>query len=232
MNLLENIRLCVFDMAGTTVDEQNVVYKTVQSVIQAQGYDVALDAVLEHGAGKEKYAAIADILRYCTRCTNVGATAEKAFAAFKPALAAAYQALDVQPVAGVPDVFATLRAQGIQVVLNTGYDRVTATTLLNRLGWQVGKQIDGLVTADDVKAGRPAPDMIFAAMQMTGVQQVRQVLKAGDSVIDIEEGKNAGCGVTVGVLTGAQTKQRLHSAEPEAVLTSLAELLVAELVPQ
>ena len=51
-----------------------------------------------------------------------------------------------------------------------------------------------------------------------------KTLKAGDSVIDIEEGKNANCGVTVGVLTGAQTKEQLQTANPTLILENLTEL--------
>lgn len=50
------------------------------------------------------------------------------------------------------------------------------------------------------------------------------VLKAGDSEIDIEEGKNAGCGITIGVLSGAQTREQLQAANPDYILDSLAEL--------
>ena len=55
------IKLVVFDMAGTTVDEQNVVYKTLQKAINHGGIPVTLEDVLETGAGKEKKAAIIDI---------------------------------------------------------------------------------------------------------------------------------------------------------------------------
>ena len=48
------IKLVVFDMAGTTVDEQNVVYKTLQKAINHGGIPVTLEDVLETGAGKEK----------------------------------------------------------------------------------------------------------------------------------------------------------------------------------
>ena len=48
------IKLVVFDMAGTTVDEDNVVYKTVRDAINAAGYEFSLEQVLTHGAGKEK----------------------------------------------------------------------------------------------------------------------------------------------------------------------------------
>jgi phosphoglycolate phosphatase-like HAD superfamily hydrolase len=51
------------------------------------------------------------------------------------------------------------------------------------------------------------------------------VLKAGDSAIDIEEGKRAGCGITVGVTTGAQTREQLEDAKPTLVLDSLPDIL-------
>ena len=43
---MHTIKLAVFDMAGTTVNENNIVYKTVQKVINDLGYEVSLDQVL------------------------------------------------------------------------------------------------------------------------------------------------------------------------------------------
>ena len=58
------IKMVVFDMAGTTVDENNVVYKTLQKVINLAGFNFTIEQVLETGAGKEKLAAIRDIIGY------------------------------------------------------------------------------------------------------------------------------------------------------------------------
>ena len=52
----------------------------------------------------------------------------------------------------------------------------------------------------------------------------RRYLKAGDSEIDIIEGKNSGCGITVGVLSGAQTKEQLEVANPDYILQDVTEL--------
>lgn len=221
---MKNIKLCVFDMAGTTVDEDNVVYKTVTKVINNQGYDVTLAQVLAHGAGKEKHQAITDVLTNETDCANVAEVADRAFAEFKPTLAAAYDELDVKPISGVPELFTFLKSNGISVVLNTGYDSKTANNLLTKLDWQVGRDIDGLITASDVINGRPAPDMIQAAMAIAGVTDTALVLKAGDSTIDVEEGVNAKCGASIGVLSGAQNREQLDSVNPTAILNSLAEL--------
>ena len=46
------IKMVVFDMAGTTVNENNVVYKTLQKAINEAGYNFTLEKVLAEGAGK------------------------------------------------------------------------------------------------------------------------------------------------------------------------------------
>ncbi len=221
---MKEIKLTVFDMAGTTVNENNVVYKTVQKALGHAGVEVDLDTVLEFGAGKEKYKAIVDILDNNTGIGDLEAKAQEIFGVFKDMLKQAYQELEVTPYDGVEELFHCLRSNNIIVVLNTGYDLKTANTLLSKLRWKVGNPIDGLITATDVITGRPSSEMIDKAMEQFKITDASRVLKAGDSIIDIEEGKNANCGMTVGVLTGAHTRKQLETAEPTLILDSLKEL--------
>lgn len=220
----QRIELVVFDMAGTTVDEDNVVYKTVQKVINDEGYNIRLEDVLKYGAGKEKHQAITDVLKECTPLINVSQVADIAFSKFKVTLKNAYDTLEIKTFEGTEQLFKDLRSSHIKVVLNTGYDSITANLLLEKLGWIVGETIDALVTADDVENGRPEGDMIFFAMKNTGVIDPEKVMKVGDSAIDIEEGKNANCGITVGVLTGAQNRAQIQEANPTYMIESLNEL--------
>lgn len=222
----QRIELVVFDMAGTTVDEDNVVYKTVQKVINDEGYNIRLEDVLKYGAGKEKHQAITDVLKECTPLINVSQIADIAFSKFKVILKNAYDTLEIKTFEGTEQLFKDLRNNHIKVVLNTGYDSMTANLLLEKLGWIVGETIDALVTADDVENGRPEGDMIFFAMKNTGVIDPEKVMKVGDSAIDIEEGKNANCGITVGVLTGAQNRAQIQEANPTYMIESLNELRV------
>lgn len=220
------IELVVFDMAGTTIDEDNVVYKTVRAAINAAGYDFSLEHVLTFGAGKEKSQAIRDVLATDGQ-QHAEDEVQQIFADFKQRLTTAYQELDVREQPGSEQCFAALRERGIKSVLNTGYDRATAELLIGKLGWQVGREIDGLVTASDVPNNRPQPDMIFKAMEVAGVSHATSVAKVGDSQIDIDEGKNAGCGMTFGITTGAQTEAQLLEAAPTSVVHSLLELVDA-----
>jgi phosphoglycolate phosphatase-like HAD superfamily hydrolase len=66
--------------------------------------------------------------------------------------------------------------------------------------------------------------MIELAMKRCGVTDPKKVVKIGDSGIDIDEGKNAGCGLTFGITTGAQLREQLLLATPNAILSSLREL--------
>ena len=218
-----NIELAIFDMAGTVVNEKNVVYKTLQKAINKKGYDLSLDFVLEHGAGKEKHQAIKDVLAAIS-VGNEEELSEPIFEDFKTMLDDAYDTLSVTSFEGVEQFLANLKSQNIKIALNTGYNTKIAELLLRKMQWKKGKQFDALVTADNVSKGRPDPAMIFKAMEILGVEKASEVLKAGDSIIDIEEGKNANCGVTVGVTTGAHSLAQLKSAGPTFVLASLSEL--------
>jgi phosphonatase-like hydrolase len=211
-------------MAGTTVNENNVVYKTVKKAINNAGYNVNLQDVLKYGAGKEKHQAITDVLQNCTHLKEIAPIADAIFTSFKSELEIAYADLEVKTFEGTEQLFRDLRKNDIKVVLNTGYDAKTANGLLLKLNWTVGETIDALVTADDVKNGRPAGDMIFKAMEIVGIKDSKLVLKVGDSKIDIEEGINANCGITAGVLTGAQDREQLQEANPTYILESLTEL--------
>lgn len=219
------IKMVVFDMAGTTVDEDNLVYKTVQKAIQEAGYDVSLDLVLQYGAGKEKLQAIKDVLQQLNLEIEVDTIAQNIFNQFRHQLKDAYNTEPVLPQKGAEEVFNALKAKGVKVVLNTGYDRHTADQLIHRLGWEQHQSIDLVVTASEVQNGRPNPDMILLAMQELGIEDPNQVAKIGDSAIDIEEGKRAGCKFNIGITTGAQTASQLKEAEPEAIIDGLKEIL-------
>jgi phosphonatase-like hydrolase len=169
--------------------------------------------------GASKRQAILDLL---PEGPDRAATAERALASFREHLAALYRGT-VREIPGAADVFRRLRARGVRVALNTGFDRETAQMLLGALGWNDGA-VDAVVCGDDVVRGRPAPDMIFRCMELTGVAHVESVANVGDTVLDLQAGRNAKVAWNVGVLTGAH-ERALMAAQPHThLLSSVAEL--------
>jgi len=218
------IKMVVFDMAGTTVNENNVVYKTLQKAINEKGFDFSLNQVLQEGAGKEKLQAIKSVLSVYGDI-NDEVLANSIFQNFIKLLESAYDTMEILQQDNTAEVFAELKKNGILVVLNTGYNSQTANSLINKLGWVKGEHFNGLVTASDVKNNRPQPDMILLAMHQFDITDAQHVINVGDSTIDIEEGRNAGCKFNIGITTGAHTKEQLVLANPDFILDNLLELL-------
>lgn len=219
-----NIKMVVFDMAGTTVNENNVVYKTLRIAINEAGFDFTLDQVLEQGAGKEKKQAIRSILTAFAGIQDEELT-DKIYKDFFEKLTEAYNREEILPQKNAAELFAELKKRDILSILNTGYDRATAQSIVDKLGWKEGEDFDGLVTATDVGRNRPEPDMIFFAMKRFNLTDASMVVKVGDSAIDIEEGRNAGCRLSIGITTGAHTAEQLQTAQPDKIIDDLMEVL-------
>lgn len=218
------IQLVIFDMAGTAINEDNLVYKTIQSTLIDFDVELNLPTVLQFAAGKEKRQAIYDVLTEVQNIPPEDGIVDTIHSDFKDNLEAAYNIYDMEVFPSVNMVIMELRKRDIKVAFNTGYNRDTAEKILRKVGLQVGKDIDVLMTASDVKNSRPAPDMITAICEFLNIAPEHAV-KIGDSAIDIVEGKNANVKYSIGITTGAQTKSQMEKVDPDFVIDDMLELL-------
>lgn len=126
---------------------------------------------------------------------------EALYADFEPALMAVLQQhCDIKPF--VLETVANLRRKGIKIGSTTGFT-TSMMEVVCREAANAGYSPDMLITADDTNGfGRPWPYMIFENMKRLGLQDVRRIIKVGDTVSDMHEGKNAGL-IAVGVTEGS-----------------------------
>ena len=75
--------------------------------------------------------------------------------------------------------------------------------------------------------GRPYPYMVFENMKQLKIHDVRNVIKVGDTISDIEEGLHAGV-ITIGILEGSSL-MGLTREEYEYLSTEEKQLLLARL---
>jgi phosphonatase-like hydrolase len=209
------IALAVLDIAGTTVQEHGAVYQALADAVDVPS------AAIPPWMGADKREAIAGLLLESGR-TPTDALVTGMYQDFRRRLDEAYVIKPPEPLPGVPSALAALRAAGIKVALSTGFDRAVTTTIVDILGWQ--DKLDAVVCTEDVPQGRPAPYMIFRAMEATGVLDVAQVLTAGDTTRDLASGTNAGAAMVIGVLTGGQSAQTLGAVRHTHILPSVAEI--------
>jgi phosphonatase-like hydrolase len=216
------IELAALDMAGTTIDEGGAVYVALRDAVAAEGVTVG-DESLRRWMGTDKRAAVAGLLVDAGRPRPGAEDVERMYARFRDHLDAAYAEQPPRPIAGAPEAIAALRAGGTKVALTTGFSRDVVDPLLAGLGWAQGV-VDAVVCVDDVPAGRPAPYLVFRAMERTGVVDVRRVLVAGDTPADLQSGANAGAALVVGVVSGAVPLDRLGHEPHTHLVDSVADL--------
>lgn len=102
---------------------------------------------------------------------------------------------------GVIETVKRLRRNGILIGSTTGYTDKMMEIVVPAAKAQ-GYEPDVWFSPDSTgQKGRPYPYMIFRNMEALDVKNVRRVLKVGDTVSDIKEGRNAGvwsAGIVVG----------------------------------
>ncbi|MCF0051713.1 HAD hydrolase-like protein [Dyadobacter sp. LJ53] len=221
----EQIKLVVFDMAGTTVKDRNYVGVAFQQAMQSMGYELSIERVNPF-MGYEKPVAIRRMLNE-VEASKDKITADlvsKIHSEFVKRMIDFYSHTD--DIAALPNVeqtFERLRSNGIKVALNTGFSRDIADVIIERLDW--ASKIDCLVASDQVAHGRPFPDMIKQIMMQLEVHSGDQVAKVGDTEVDINEGINAGCQFVIGITTGSFTREQLLPYQPTHIIDDISDII-------
>jgi phosphonatase-like hydrolase len=131
----------------------------------------------------------------------------------------------IAPMEDAEAVFSRLHEMGIKVGLDTGFSRDITDVILERVGWKNSPLIDVTVASDEVKRGRPFPDMIQKMMELLGIEDTLEIIKIGDTEVDVNEGHQTGCLMSIAVTTGAYTEAELRKHHPTHVIHSLSELI-------
>ncbi|MFQ5538353.1 MAG: HAD-IA family hydrolase, partial [Gemmatimonadota bacterium] len=128
----------------------------------------------------------------------------------------------VRPFPGAVDALAVLEARGIPLAVVTSKRRAMARRTLARCGFD--GRLAALVTADDVRRGKPDPEPVRLALQELGGVAPQAALFAGDSPWDVRSGRAAGV-ITAGVTWGPYPRRVLEAEGPDFLVESWEELL-------
>lgn len=221
------IKLVVFDMAGTTIKDNDNVHHFLQKAFEEEGIVISREEANDV-MGHPKPKAIESLLerKLNDRSLITETYIKHIHSHFLAGMLKYYREnSEISEKAGVSETFRILKSHGIKIAIDTGFDRQIANAILERVKWLENDLVDYSVTSDEVKNGRPFPDMIFKAMERTGVQSAGEVAKVGDTVSDIQQGKKAGCKFVIGITTGAYKEEVLLTEQPTHLIAELPEVL-------
>jgi phosphonatase-like hydrolase len=221
---MDDLELVIFDLGGTTIRDSGQVPEAFAAALGAGGFEITAQE-LNQARGASKRQVIRRLVesRLPPGDPAVGARADRIFAAFHENLAKRFTHGGVDVLPGVEETFAWLHNRQVKIAINTGFDRDITRLVLQAAGWDQAA-IQAVVCGDDVLQGRPAPYMIFHAMEQLGVPDVRRVAVAGDTVLDLQAGWNAGVRWNIGVWSGAHSRQQLEQAPHTHLLPDVSLL--------
>jgi phosphonatase-like hydrolase len=221
--LMPTLKLVVFDIAGTIIQDNGEVIDAFSAALEQNGVSATRQELTELKGASKRDVIARLVERQCGKeGVGNGARIDKAYRDFKSQLESRFANGGVKPIPGAAATFAWLKARNIVGATTTGFYRSVTDLILRSAGWQ--DTFAANICSDDVKEGRPAPDMIFRAMEATGVADRAAVLNVGDTRLDIQAGKRAGVLGVIGVLTGIHKEDRLRPESPSYLIPSVAEL--------
>lgn len=214
--------MVVFDMAGTTVHDEDFVTHAFQKALSEAGFSLTRDEV-NLVMGYPKPEAIRRMLSMKEDAEPDAGRVAAIHDRFLQTMNTFYAEDDrVREIEGATDTFRFLRKRGIKVALNTGFSRPTAAVILERFGWE--REIDASITSDEVERGRPHADMIEALMARCNVDASSAVAKVGDTPSDLLEGASADCGWNIGVTAGSHSEDELRQHPYTHLIGSVKDL--------
>ena len=216
MNILacRGITLMVCDMAGTVINEGGLVYKTLYETLKNNNIPVKKSDINDWH-GQQKQQVISDMIdKYLPHEMYKDDVKNYCYDEFDVCLNDAYFGAHssislIDPE--LPNFFQRLRFNGVKIALNTGYERNFQKKIINH--FNMTEYVDDFISSGDVRMGRPFPYMIHRIMERNDIISVKHVAKVGDTRNDVLEGKNAGCGITIAVQTGAGTTKDFLEAD-------------------
>jgi len=217
---MSGIKLVVFDIAGTIIEDHGDVVRAFANALRENGIPFVEDE-LKNWKGAAKREVIRHFVSQANPSSDVEQKVESSYRRFRVELERCYSQ-KLAPIGGAVETFRWCRDRGILMATTTGFYREISDLILDQMGWR--EYFAANISSSDVREGRPAPYMIFHAMEATGVKNTKEVINVGDTPLDLQSGFNAGVAGVVGVLTGSHGRESLEREAHTHLINSVAEL--------
>jgi beta-phosphoglucomutase family hydrolase len=172
----------------------------------------------KRGFGMKNETIFPDILRWTNDPAEISAWSLRKEEIYRSVV----RELGIAPLPGVESWLRTLRGEGIPCVIASSTHRENITTTLEVLG--IGEYFSDIVSAENVKRGKPDPEVFLTAAARIGVAPKGGVVFE-DALVGLAAARAAG----MRVVAVASTEPREKLAQADWVVDRLDELSPAKL---
>jgi len=168
--------------------------------------------------GKDKREAIRDIL---TESNHPAGLTDAIHKKFMESIDNAMEGFT--EITGATELFKYIKKSKIKLAVGSGLPREVINKLIQKLNWNT-LDFDYTGSSEELGKGRPDPIMLNDVIYKLNISDRQSVLKTGDTIVDILEGKNAGA-LTASVLTGTQSREELEKYNPDFIFNDINGIL-------
>ncbi len=212
------LKAVLFDMDGVLFDSMPFHARAWAKTFQNHGFDFSeYDAYLNEGRTGE-----AVINEYFQQKFGRPATKAESDQLYAEKGQLFVECGAVQPIAGVYELLQHIKAQGLDIFIVTGSAQRSLFDTLNHHFPDIFAK-EKMVTAFDVKHGKPDPEPYLMALQKAHVEPW-QAMVVENAPLGVRSAVGAGI-FTVAVNTGPLRPEELSAAGANLVLPSMKELL-------
>ncbi len=205
---------CIFDMDGVLIDSGAHHRDAWRALLDELGVKPAQPEFWRLTIGRPAEEAVPLLLG-----RRVSAAEARRLALRKRDLYAECAARGMRSVPGVPGFVKALARSGVPRAVGTSASRFDVETLLSGLGLK--RYFDIIVTAEDVRFGKPDPEVYLEAARRIGKRPTTCVVFE-DSLVGVQAARRAGMRA-IGVTT-AHTAEELRAAGAETTIADFEGL--------
>ncbi len=205
------IKGIVSDLDGTLIDTAKILAKAWEQAFSSEGLEVTYKELYKNTKG----ISSKDIIRKykpSSNASDLDRIKEERKSNFLKLTGAGEELLYPETI----EVIKEIKMKGIKFAIGTGMSFDLLKEVMSISG--LDKLADSVVSSDDVKYGKPEPDIFVEAFNRLGVS-TKEGLVIGDSENDIIPGKK------IGAFTVFISREGEKSSIADASITSLRELL-------
>ena len=203
---------CIFDMDGVLIDSGAHHRNAWRALLEELGGTPAQPEFWRLTIGRPAEEAVPLLLG-----RRVSATEARRLALRKRELYTEFASQGMRSVPGVQEFVGALARDGVSRAVGTSASRGDVDSLLASLG--LLRYFDVIVTAEDVRLGKPDPAVYLEAARQIGERPAACIVFE-DSLVGIHAARRAGMRA-IGVTT-AHTADELHEAGAEATIADFA----------
>lgn len=223
---LLNFRLMWLGWCREVIQAMGPTYRPgdVESCLSAWGVDLALGSI--EPDGHLAIGSTADLQQsLCGKMISEGFCSTNPGEEVLQAMQQAYRLVEekklVQVIDGVDETIKELHHRGYLLAVVTTDDAAKAEDNLRTMG--IEHYFSAVLGCDLVKNCKPAPDLVFEACHVLGVEPGETAV-IGDTVADILMGRAAGTACNIGVASGVTSPADL-AGHADIVLESAASMI-------